>query len=800
MDFKNIPTQYHPAYTWLWNTRITKEGIRQQLQEMYDAGIRAFYVIGEPENFRPKYRRTHLSPEYLSDEYLELLFYAWETGKALGMTMWLYNEGGFPSGMVCGQIREEHPELAMLELTPVTLQLPKGTPYFPLDTAVGAFAGARRLFPGDRFEADTDITEYQLRTESFSGLRTDNASRRNTALFLEKTHMRLKQRFGDAMGSDITLMFDDEAYMGTWTDGFDKIFRERYGYDILDYLPWLPIPWVEGQLTPQTPEQYKARSDYLMLCGDLVRDNYFTPMKQWLHQHNMRSTGHLDNDHRADGNVINRYGNTLQTLREFDVPGVDVIWEQIGYPTEDKSACPEGMPFFPRMASSAARQLGHSTAVSESLAVYGSHVDPELMRYVVNYQAVRGISLFNFMVISYDRETPMSLQYRPNFNGCNPGMDRLSQINTYTARLSQLLQESKADISTALYYPARTICAGGEMGKQALDSFLSLGSILEDEGVSFDIIDEALVRGGTVRDRVLHCEKVAYRYVFRPEAAMEPADVTAALSQLESILDPCLFAESPELLARPLLLPDGNRGCFLFNQSAGLLEETVGVAGTGIPYRLDLFNGTLFELPWCASEDDILWFPVTLRRGEGLFLILSEEPLSAQPCPKEALLCTLDNIRSFVSRRYQLTFDRGIQNEFCADGPVTEGLYQWDPAFSGEVTYLCPLPHLDPGSYLLELGEVRCTAAVYLEDKLIGEATMPPYRIPIDGSMSEKELRIVVANTSANVCARSDYFTRHPAADVGPYHDKMSRAEALQPGGGLLGPVRILKITQEDSL
>ena len=792
MDLCNIPSRFYPAYTWLWNTAITREGIRDQLREMHTAGIRGFYVIGEPENFRPGLRNTHLSPEYLSEEYLELLHYAWEVGNSLGMTMWLYNEGGFPSGMVCGQIRQAHPELTLLELRPAEISLPGNTPYVPTMDIAAAFSDAVRIFPGQTFRKDTVIREYRICPEDYSGIRTDISIRRNTELFLQLTHEKLFRRFGSAMGGGISIMFDDEASMGTWTRDFDRIFRERYGYDILDYLPWIALPWQNGQLPPRTPEQHRAASDYIMLCGELVRDNYFTPMKQWLRQHNMCSAGHLDNDHRADGTVTNRYGSALQTLREFDIPGIDVIWEQIAYPKDGKP-CPEGIPFFPRMASSAARQLGHSTALSESLAVYGSHVDPELMRYVVGYQAVRGISLFNFMVVSYDRETPMSLQYRPNFNGCNPGMDRLSQINTYTARLSRLLQESKAEITTALYYPARTICAGGEVGKQALDSFTTLGNLLEEEGVSFDIIDEALVRSGTVRDHALHCEKVAYRYVFRPQAAMEPEDVTATLSQLEAILDPCLFSDSPELLARPLLLPDGNRGCFLFNQSGTLLEETVGITGTGIPYRLDLLDGTLYALPEYSSEDDILWFPLRLHRGEGLFLVLSDTPLSAQPCPGEEVLCTLENIRSFVSRRYSLSYEEGIRNERFPSGPLTEGLHQWDPAFSGEVTYLCPLPRLEPGRYILDLGEVRCTAAAYLDGQLIGEATMLPYRIPIDGSMGGRELRIVVANTAANVCARSDYFSRHPAADVGPYHENMQKAEAQQPGGGLLGPVRILR-------
>ena len=113
MNFKEIPVKYYPAYTWLWNTEITREGIKERIDEMYECGIRAFYIIGEPENFRPHIRRTHLSPEYLSDEYLDLVYYAYEVAEEKGMYTWLYNEGGFPSGMACGKIRELRPHLAI---------------------------------------------------------------------------------------------------------------------------------------------------------------------------------------------------------------------------------------------------------------------------------------------------------------------------------------------------------------------------------------------------------------------------------------------------------------------------------------------------------------------------------------------------------------------------------------------------------------------------------------------------------------------------------------------------------------
>ena len=71
---------------------------------------------------------------------------------------------------------------------------------------------------------------------------------------------------------------------------------------------------------------------------------------------------------------------------------------------------------------------------------------------------------------------------------------------------------------------------------------------------------------------------------------------------------------------------------------------------------------------------------------------------------------------------------------------------------------------------------------------------MTPYRIHLTHAMSEKELELVIANTAANACARTDYFDRHDSKDVGPYHAKMVLQEAKQPGGGILGPLTLYKL------
>ena len=74
---------------------------------------------------------------------------------------------------------------------------------------------------------------------------------------------------------------------------------------------------------------------------------------------------------------------------------MDVIWRQIDIPKDGRGPCAEGNGFFPRFASSAAAQAGRKYALSESFAIHGQGTTGDEMRYVINFQLVRGISILD---------------------------------------------------------------------------------------------------------------------------------------------------------------------------------------------------------------------------------------------------------------------------------------------------------------------------------------------------------------------------------------------------------------------
>ena len=788
MNFKDIPTQAHPVYMWQWNSKITKEGIKRQIDEMHSGGIRAFYVLGEPENFRPTLRKTHLSPEYLSDEYLGLVHYAYECAKEKGMYTWLYNEGGFPSGMACGKIRAKKPHLAMKELKCTQINICEDIDYTVPEDAIAAFCENKMLCSGDKIEKGSVICQYTIADTTFetTRLRADIAKRETTDEFISMTHEAYKKTFGDALGSDVHLMFDDEAYMGSWTDGLDVLFEEKYGYSMLPYLPY-----THSGKTPPTEKESRAVSDYTMLCGELVRHNYFLPMKDWLNRHNMLSAGHLDLDHQTDGGRICRYGNVMATLRAFDVPGVDVIWSQISYP-KNGNCCGGGNEFWVRSASSAARQQGRSLCLSESFAVYGSHVTPEEMRFVVNFQAVRGISRFNFMVVSYDRETSMACQYRPNFIKEYPGMDMLSEINNYTARISHILERGRADVKTALYCPYRSIAGVGNIGKAAIEVYEQMGAMLERSGVDFDIIDEDFVNAASVKDGVLCGEFAAYENVFVPSGALEDTPVIKKLSEVRSEIVPCIKRENPSILARKVVFEDDTYAYLVCNTSGDTVAENISFAAEGNVYRIDPDDGSCIFANAEKSNGEVC-VPISLLRGEMAVFYISAAKEKARSDAEYRYLSDITDIEGHIVREFGFG-EKGIVNTLCENGKKVPAFAPWDEGFSGEVEYRTVLQNLTSENVILDLGDVRHFARIYINGIPVAEKTMPPYRVKLRGLKSGNELKILVANTAANVCARTDYFTKQHISDVGSYHAEMVKVEALAPAGGLIGPIKLYTI------
>jgi hypothetical protein len=367
---------FWPGYFWAWNGPLAPDVLRRQLAGMAAHDARSVCTLPMPHEFRPTIMNNQMDVDYLSPEFFARVKIAVDEAARLRMNYWLYDEGGWPSGQAAGRVLKARPELATRVLQ---------------CTADGKWSPRREQ-------------------------RADLLNPHTTETFLKLTHQRYADVMGAHLGSTVKLTFTDEpAYRAPqvgrsipWPDGAEEIFRRRFGYDVLEKLDAMRVA------KPQdlSPQQKQVRIDLFDFWSGQFRDAYFLPLRDWSRKHGMAQSGHLGGEDETLGAVRYGYGHVMRQLRALDVPGVDVIWRQV-FPGKANH-------HFPKFASSAAHQNGTALAFTESFCVYGDGLTPAQMKWIMDYQYVRGANLVSFGAYNLStREWYMGGQ-RPLFGSHNP--------------------------------------------------------------------------------------------------------------------------------------------------------------------------------------------------------------------------------------------------------------------------------------------------------------------------------------------------------------------------------------------
>ncbi len=740
-SFISPDASYAPVYIWVWNDACTREIIDEQLAEMQRLGIRAFYILPEPVEFRPDCMPTNLSPEYLSDEYFELCAYAIDKGTMLGMNCWIYDEGGWPSGSACGKVVKDHPEY------------------------------------------------------SAGGKYPDLLNKKATEYFIEITH----KKYASATRK-FTAAFTDEpkAPLNPFSKDLAEKYEQTYGESVLPYLTL-----IEGKEKPTEDNVHVLRRWY-DLCSRIFCENYLLPCKKWANENGFAFTGHLDKDHSPLG-CMNGGGNfnLMRALRCFDIPGIDVIWRQL-YP-ESKVTSRDDMNayngFYPRYASSAAAHNGTKIAMSEIFGVAGPGLTYDMMRYTVGYQVVRGINVFNPFNFPLGRKGQLLAQELPVFTENQPYYRYLGKFNRYTERLSYIASLGKRVCETALYYPVSDF-QGGLDADATANTFDSLGRRLEYMTVDFDIVDDDVIQlAGISADGCMHIGTAEYKHIVIPENAYIPENTQNVLNEFIS-RGGIVSRDIKD--CQSVIRADGNglramhrkaenaEILILFNESEEKENYNIYLPSSN-GYLLDTENGKLQHL---QSDNGVL--RLSLALGETAVVLLTAEVFNAEEPKVFADKINLPN-QFMLRKETELVCDEnGFVNVNHSGKAIPATMGDWSyligSAYSGSCAYetTFTLPDEKVGKEgEISLGDVRFAACVYLNESLLGAALMPPYSLSVPANLLRKEnrLKIVVTNTSANWYIHTDYFDNRSIKELSPYFETELEYAKDSVSGGLYGPV-----------
>jgi hypothetical protein len=828
------PDSFHwPGHMWIWNDRLDGETLRRQLADMAAHGALSPMPLPEPPEFRPTNMPTRMEPAYLTPPFFAIVRTVADEARRLGLRLWLYDEGGWPSGNACGRLVREHPEFGRQSLRRTERRLAPGESADAPPDCLAAFivepdGRSRRLRNGDSVRVEASGASLLVFTVARHGWHADLMNPKATDAFIAMTHEGYRHAAGYHFGTTIPAIFTDEPNMGDmpWTEGFAEEFRRDKGYDLTDRLPSL----YEGD----RPEDAQVRIDYFDWWSARFASAFFGQCRAWCRDAGILFTGHLNGEDETLGARKHGFGNAMRMMRQMDIPGVDAIWRQLwpGKPNHH----------FPKFASSVAHQQGTDWAITESFAVYGSGLSPQHMKWIVDYQFVRGINLLDMIGYPYSVADWMVCGERPNYHPQNPLWDALPAFHAYVARLSYLLTLGKPRITTALYFPIRDIWAGGKDAETVAQAHDAAARALLERQCDFDLVDDEAIGAATSRieSGKLHIGAMAYdtmviaRQSWMTREARKKLEQFAASGGTVIALDPgsgeamptgslrVADLDAPEIagvngMLRPLLRTEtpcpSLRVCvretgsgtlyFLSNEGLDPLETRLRIPETAPCVRLDPETGQALRLTdahhTVSSTEMDLRLPfagsIVLFFGQSLRGSMPH-PAPGTPIAEIAGPWTLTPVRQFVVGAENIAVSASDQ----ASVSVSPG--DWRPhlgeAFSGEAAYICTF-EADPATVReaawLDLGDVRYACRVELNGEEIGKRLWQPWQVPIRGKLKRgrNTLRIIVTNTLANQYIHHREYERWTPAQLGPYHPRALEFEKDSLSSGLIGPVRLLR-------
>lgn len=496
-EFKNPSKEYRSAPLWVWNADVKEADIDRMLRELKEQGFGGAFI----------HPRPGMITEYLSDEWFRLYKYSVEKGKESGMDIWIYDENSYPSGFAGGHVNAEMPE-SYNQGQGLTFQKATALP----ENACEYFFCLKKK--GEVFE---DITAQLDRYKGVEGeyyLYNKTYYERSpwhggysyvdllypgvTEKFIEVTMTGYEKTFGRELGTVIKGMFSDEPNVNTpggirWTPDLFDVFRQKWGYDLKEYLPLL---------VEETGDWMRVRHNYMEVLTQLFIDRWSKPMHRYCEEKNLLWTGHYWEHgwpNMSDG------GDNMAMYAWHQMPAIDMLFNQFN---DNHPQAQFGNVRAVKELRSVANQMGYTRTLSETYGGGGWEETFEDFKRLGDWEYVLGINFMNQHLSHMTLTGARKYDYPPVFTSVSPWWQSYKIQNDYFARLSLLLSQGEQLNDILVLEPTTTawlyfsyIRGHAKMMEVGI-SFQNFVTQLEKSQVEYDlgseniIKDRALVKNG----------------------------------------------------------------------------------------------------------------------------------------------------------------------------------------------------------------------------------------------------------------------------------------------------------------
>jgi len=544
---------------WFWNDVITRDEVERQILEMKHGGVGGFFL----------HPRQGMDLPYMSRQYLDMVRFAVDVAKREKMSVWLYDEYPYPSGVAGGELllTPEYRARNLLRFATcaadgqdVNLDLPWGriilAKAYPVsDRGIDWKAGIDLtenigiIYETEIFQKGRGLTEYNQKRfftgshakrlslicpqgdweirvfvereadhfKYFGGF-ADPLNPQAMQEYLNLIHNRYEKVLGDEFGHTIQGIFTDEVapFAGgdlMWSPILPERFEKEKGYSLIEALPLL---FEDGE------GAFRVRYDYHDVVTRLFEESFDWPISLWCRQNHLIYTGekpHLRASHAG----------------YMHMPGCDTGHQKAG----------DAADFFgtnfrsnPKVVASAAHFYGNGLSLCEAYHSVGWGMTLRDMRWMADWIGIQGIRLFVPHAFYYSTASLRKHDAPPSEFACMPWWKDNILYSSHVDRLCAL-QEGRRVVPLLVLDPTVSLWTAGEGRSNAsvvnarYQAFVDLQKELLLHQLDFYVVDTDILCACQVQDGKICWNGEIYEALILPAMdAIEPC----ALEKLEELV------------------------------------------------------------------------------------------------------------------------------------------------------------------------------------------------------------------------------------------------------------------------
>lgn len=476
---------YKPYPFWSWNDELDEKELVSQIDWMHENGIGGFFM----------HARGGLLTPYLGEKWFSCVRACLKRAKELNMEAYAYDENGWPSGFVGGELlKDDNNKDAYL-----TFSISKYDP----DSYVSYDLSNEKILRINKDIGKDCLNVYMHLSTSTA----DTCNKEVVKKFINLTHEQYKK---NDIYHNLRGFFTDEPQYYRWDNAYSRVlidyFKDKYNEDLLNKL---------GLLFVEKEGYREFRYKYYLAMQDLLLNSFGKQIYDWCDENNYKLTGHYVEE-TSFGLQLMCCGGVMPFYEYEHIPGIDWLGRNIH--NNDLS---------PKQLGSVATQLGKKQTLAEVFACVGWDATPYELKHIAEYLMVNGVNLLCYHLLPYSEHGQRKRDYPEHYSKINPWVNKnFIEFNDYFTKLGEKLSNSKEIVNVGIlsslrscYFHFKKNTNEEDFGCKSIDlGFFESINELSKYHIPYHIIDETILeKHCQIMDNSIIIGECKYDYLIIPK-------------------------------------------------------------------------------------------------------------------------------------------------------------------------------------------------------------------------------------------------------------------------------------------